>query len=177
MISLTATPVLETERLVLRAPVPTDYALFAEFYATDRSRHMGGPLARDRAWRAFGHSIGHWAMRGFGMFVLTEKHGGTPLGMAGPWFPEGWPEREVGWSLWSAEHEGQGYASEAARAVLSHVWGNLGWSTAVSYIAPENTASAALAVRLGAVRDPDAKMPDVGDVSHVYRHPKPKGLA
>ncbi|TMV69267.1 GNAT family N-acetyltransferase, partial [Thioclava sp. BHET1] len=81
--------------------------------------------------------------------------------------------REMGWSLWSAEGEGRGYAREAARAVIAHAFGPLGWDTAVSYIAPDNARSIALAERLGAIRDDSAAHP--GDTPClVYRHPKPE---
>jgi RimJ/RimL family protein N-acetyltransferase len=96
--------------------------------------------------------------------------------MTGPWFPEGWPEQEIGWSLWSAEAEGRGFALEAAQAARGYAYGDLGWPTAVSYIRPENRRSIALAQRLGAVLDPDAATPDDSD-DLVYRHPAPGGRA
>lgn len=177
MIALSKTPVLETERLVLRAPLGTDYPGFAEFAASDRTAHMGGPRPRDQAWRVFGHIIGHWTLRGFGMFTITDRVTGQPLGMAGPWFPEGWPEQEVGWNLWSAASEGQGIAGEAAQAALDHVWNDLGWTTAVSYVDTANTRSAALAARLGAVIDPAAPRLPI-DVPHdVWRHSNPRSFA
>jgi len=177
MITLANTPVLETERLILRAPVATDYPAFADFYASDRSRHMGGPLERDRAWRAFGHIIGHWAMRGFGMFTITDRRTEAALGMTGAWFPEGWPEQEVGWSLWTPAAEGQGIATEAAQAVLAYVWGHLGWATTVSYVDRGNVRSAALAARLGAVIDAGATGLPAGPVHDVWRHSNPRSLA
>ncbi|WP_128253342.1 GNAT family N-acetyltransferase [Falsirhodobacter deserti] len=177
MIGLSNTPVLETERLILRAPIATDYPVFAEFYASERTQHMGGPLDAAKAWRAFGHIIGHWAMRGFGMFTITDRTSGAALGMTGAWFPHGWPEQEVGWSLWSAEHEGKGIAAEAARAALQYVWTVLQWDTAVSYVDTANTSSAALAARLGAVIDPQAVKLPVDVPLDVWRHTKPEGLA
>lgn len=177
MIALSNTPVLETERLILRAPVATDYPAYAEFAASERTRHMGGPKDAMLAWRAFGHIIGHWTMRGFGMFTVTDRTGGEPLGMAGAWFPAGWPEQEIGWSLWSAEHEGKGIATEAAQAVLRHIWDDLNFSTVVSYIDTANAASAALAARLGAVIDPAAVPIKVDVPLDVWRHPNPRSLA
>ncbi len=108
------------------------------------------------------------------MFVFSAKiDPDTPLGMAGPWFPEGWPEREIGWTLWAAEAEGKGYAREAAVAARDHAFRDLGWDTAVSYIDPENTRSIALAERLGARRDDAARHPG-DEPCLVYRHPKPE---
>ncbi|WP_126978161.1 GNAT family N-acetyltransferase [Frigidibacter oleivorans] len=170
--ALTDTPVLRTERLVLRAPEGSDWEAWCAFAMSDRSRHMGGPYSRDTAWRAFGHVIGHWAMRGFGSFVFATPEG-TPLGMTGPWYPEGWPERELGWSVWAPGAEGKGLAFEAAAAARVHAFRDLGWTTAVSYIAPANDRSAALALRLGAVEEPGAAFPGDGPC-RVFRHPRPE---
>jgi RimJ/RimL family protein N-acetyltransferase len=177
MIVLSPTFDLETDRLILRAPRGDDFEAWAAFATSDRARHIGGPHDRAVAWRAWGHVIGHWAMRGYGMFVLADKSApDSPLGMAGAWYPEGWPERELGWTLWSDRAEGRGFAREATEASRAHAFGTLGWTTAVSYIHPANSRSVALAERLGAVRDRDALCPD-GKDCFVYRHPKPEGLA
>ena len=162
------TPVLRTERLVLRAPRPDDFEAWAAFAGSERARYIGGPLDRGPAWRAFSALIGHWFIRGCGSFVLTRHGEDTPLGNIGPWYPGDWPEREIGWTIWSPEAEGRGYAFEAAAAIRDHVFRDLGWTTAVSYIDPANTRSIALAERLGAVRDPAAAKP--GEDTLVYRH-------
>ena len=126
-----------------------------------------------------GHIIGHWVLRGWGNFIITRKGDDTALGMTGPWFPAGWPEPEIGWSIWSAEVEGTGIAFEAAQAARDFVFDTLGWETAVSYIVSENTRSIALAERLGAVIDADAPYPFQDNPDHadktvlVYRHPNP----
>lgn len=170
MIQLSATPVLETERLILRAPVATDYPAFAEFYGSERAKFIGGTSEEGKAWRNFGHIIGHWVLRGFGMFVVTSRATGEPVGLVGPWFPEGWPEREIGWSIWSGE--GRGIAYEAADAALDFAFLDLGWHTAVSYVADANLRSSALAERLGASVDPDAVPMKSDDPIRVYRHPR-----
>ncbi len=171
-VTLADTTVLETARLILRAPQAGDAAPFMTFLRSDRARYVGGPVAAAQAWRAVGHFIGHWVMRGFGSFVAVRRDSGAPVGAVGPWYPEGWPEREIGWTLWSDAAEGQGYAAEAARAAIGHAFGALGWDTAVSYIHPDNARSIALAERLGAPRDPAAAAPEPDTL--VYRHPRPE---
>ncbi|MFD3190027.1 GNAT family N-acetyltransferase [Sedimentitalea sp. HM32M-2] len=173
---LADTPVLETDRLILRAPGPQDWPAWRAMMASERSRFIRPHAVDDSlAWRAFGHVIGHWALRGYGNFVFTRKSDDTALGMAGPWFPEGWPEREIGWSVWSAEAEGRGYAFEAVQSARAHAYDILGWDTAVSYVAPENSRSIALAERLGARRDDRASGPG-NTPCLVYRHPSPDRL-
>lgn len=172
---LADTPVLETERLTLRAPRLADFDAMAAFMASERARFVGGPNTLGQAWRSFGHVVGHWALRGFGLFVYADKTTGAPLGATGPWYPADWPERELGWTLWDPANEGRGFAFEAARAARDHAYSTLGWTTAVSYIDPENTRSIALAERLGATRDDAAARPHPEDL--VFRHPAPGALA
>jgi len=171
MVRLADTPVLATERLTLRAPRAEDWPPSAAFLASGRARFVGGPAEAGPAWRIFGHVIGHWVLRGFGMFVFCDRASGRALGMTGPWFPETWPEPEIGWTLWRAEDEGRGLVAEAARAAIDHAFRDLGWTTAVSYIDPDNARSIALAERLGAARDAAAPAPGPGDL--VFRHPAP----
>lgn len=174
--TLINTPVIETERLILRAPAASDWPVWRAFAGSDRSRFIGGPIGEDKAWRAFGHIIGMWVLRGFGTLIFNDRNTGAPLGMAGPWYPEGWPEPEIGWTVWTPEAEGKGFACEAALAGRLYAYRDLGWKTAVSYIDPTNARSIALAERLGAVRDPMAACP-AEEPCLVYRHPAPETLA
>jgi len=173
MITLTGTPILRTERLTLRAPIEADADAFVAYFATQRSEFTGGPKTRRDAWNFFGTELGHWVMRGFGMFTVTRHGDDTPLGIVGHWYPLGWAEREIGWVLFDPRDEGQGIAAEAARACIAHAFDTLGWDTAVSYIAPGNTASIGLAERLGAWRDDDAPKPETTNPCLIYRHPRP----
>ncbi|RMC37715.1 GNAT family N-acetyltransferase [Paracoccus alkanivorans] len=175
MILLSPAPSLSTERLCLRAPCAGDWPHWREFHLSERARFIGGgpQIKPSDSWRAFGHIIGHWVMRGWGMFVFTLKGDDTPLGMTGPWFPEGWPEREIGWTIWSPAAEGKGYACEAALAARDHAYQALGWNGTVSYIHPDNARSIALVERLGAARDGNAPVPEFDEPCLVYRHPAP----
>lgn len=175
MIALTGTPVLETARLRLRAPAPSDWPTYRDFALSERGRYVRPPdVDEERAWRMFASMIGHWVLRGWGSFVFTLKDGDRPLGMVGPWFPQGWPEREILWMVWDSAAEGKGYAAEAVAATLDHAFGPLGWDTAVSYIDPANAGSIRLAERLGARPDPDAPTSRLAESPTliVYRHPR-----
>ncbi len=168
-------PTFETERLVLRGPRMSDYPGWEAFYASDRARFIGGPGSTRVAWRAFAHVAGMWALKGVGSFIFTLKDDETPLGMIGPWDPEGWPEPEIAWTVWDAKAEGNGYAFEAASAARDFAFRELGWTTAVSYIDKGNDRSVALAERLGAWLDEAAEKPDnVESPLLVYRHPLPR---
>lgn len=55
---------------------------------------------------------------------------------------------DVGWLI-LPEHQGKGYMAEAGRALLRHLFDDLGIHKVEALIAPENKPSAALAERLG----------------------------
>lgn len=166
------TPVLETPRLILRAPRLEDFESFAAYVTSERSRFTGGPVDRNQAWRGFGHVVGHWVLRGYGVFVLQDRATGAAIGTAGPWFPEGWPEPEIAWTLWDAAHEGRGLAAEAAIATRAHAFESLGWTTAISLILDGNARSTALARRLGCVADGAYTHAQFGATT-IWRHPAP----
>jgi RimJ/RimL family protein N-acetyltransferase len=166
-------PVIETRRLVLRAPEPEDYPDFKATFSSYRSRFMGGPLNRYEAWMLYAAEIGHWNIRGFGMWMIHDKTTDATYGMAGGWFPAGWPEREIAWIIWP-DKAGHGFALEATHAARAHLYGAGGWDGAVSYIDPKNLDSIRLAERLGATKDHAAATIDGNDA--VYRHPSPATL-
>ncbi len=166
-------PVLETKRLILRGPEPEDYPNFKATFASYRSRFMGGPLNAYETWMLYAAEIGHWNIRGFGMWMIHDKITDETLGMAGGWFPAQWPEQELAWIIWP-EKAGHGYALEATHAARKYFYDQLGWTGAVSYIDPKNLDSIRLAERLGATKDHDAASVDGNDV--VYRHPSPEVL-
>ena len=104
---------IETERFLLRGYRPGDLATFTAFYASPRSRYVGGPMTAELACRAFMTYAGHWHVRGYGRWMVEEKATGATLGNVGLWYPDGWPEPEIGWTLFEGA-EGRGVAFETA---------------------------------------------------------------
>jgi RimJ/RimL family protein N-acetyltransferase len=147
-------PVIATARLRLRrwrdADVAPNSAMLsdpgtARFIAAD-----GKPVTTELAgWRNAAIMSGHWALHGFGMFVVEEKSSGKFVGRVGPWFPPGWPGFEVGWGI-AREFRGKGYAVEAARASIDWCFATFELDRIIHCIDKENTASQAVALRLGA---------------------------
>ena len=169
----TKIPVIETKRLLLRGPEPEDYPNFKATFASYRSRFMGGPLNAYETWMLYAAEMGHWEIRGYGMWMIHHKEDDRTLGMAGGWFPAMWPEREIAWFIWP-EEAGHGYALEAVHYVRHYFYDQMGWEGAVSYIDPKNLDSIRLAERLGATKDNAAKT--IAGDDAVYRHPSPKAL-
>ena len=168
-------PHLETERMILRAPRLEDFDAWAAFYASARAKFVGGPQTPELTWRSLSGELGHWAMRGFGRWALEEKSSGAVMGVVGLWFPEGFPEHELGWDLFDG-FTGQGYASEAALAARAYAYETLGWTTLISLIADGNTGSEGVATRLGAAPDGPFTHERWGTMTK-WRHPGPDQLA
>jgi RimJ/RimL family protein N-acetyltransferase len=159
-------PVLDTPRLTLRGWQLADFAPFAALYASERSKLIGGPIDRDKAWRTMAMLAGEWLLRGYGMWALALKGGGW-IGHAGFFHPDHYDEPELGWVL-APEAEGRGLAAEAALA--ARAWGRAnGIARPISNIDADNPRSIRLAERLGAVRE--ATRSKDGSTWHVYRHP------
>ena len=166
-------PVIETDRLRLRPLGLADFEPLAVFYASERSRFVGGPESAEWTWRTLALEIGHWTLRGYGRFGVEEKATGALAGLVGPWNPEGWPEPEIGWDLMNG-FEGKGFATEAGRAALDYAYGTLGWTTAISLVADGNDGSARVAERLGARLDGAFDHVRFGPM-RVFRHAGPGG--
>lgn len=171
-------PDIETSRLVLRRPLPNDFAATCAFYRSERSKYAGrgADLIESQAFVIFAAMLGHWDIRGFGTFVATRKDTGCIVGGFGPHFPAGRPERELGWCIWDPTQAGRGFALEASAATREYVFHGLGWTTAVSYIHPDNSESIRLAQSLGCSLDPEAEAPAKDPPPLVFRHPAPVEL-
>ena len=143
---------LETERLILRMFREEDFeAYHAKICADpDVMRYLGDgqPLTRSLAWRQMAMIVGHWRLKGYGMWAVEERSTGDLVGRIGLFSPEGWPGFELGWVLAKASW-GRGYATEGARRVLDHVFTDMGRDRVISLIYPGNAASIRVAERIG----------------------------
>jgi RimJ/RimL family protein N-acetyltransferase len=126
----------------------------------------GQPLARPMAWRNLAMMVGHWALRGYGLWAAEERSSGELVGRIGFWNPDGWPGFELGWMLRRA-FWGKGYATEGARAALRFAFTELDQPHVISLIHPENAASIRVAERLG--ERPDGSTEVMGKTVSVYR--------
>jgi len=141
---------IETARLRLRQFREADLDAYAAITADVEVMRWvgGGAFSRADAWRNIAYLLGHWRLRGYGLWAIEEKASGRLLGRAGLYRPEGWPGLEVGWLL-ARDAWGNGYATEAGRAALEVGFGTLGADHIVSVIHVDNAASIRVALRLG----------------------------
>lgn len=165
---------LETMRLRLRRWREDDVDPLHVFYGDPLSvKIFGAEFKRHDVWRQIATFLGHWQLRGFGLWALEEQASGDFVGYSGLWYPSGFADVEVGWGLVS-RHRGKGYAQEAARRALGFGYGSLGLDRLVSYIRPDNAASVRVAERLGAA--PAGEFALHGEPHIVYLHPKPAAI-
>lgn len=162
-------PVIDTEDLVLRGYTEADFEPFAAFCASDRARFAGGPIDRASAWRSFMAAVGHWALRGYGMWMVEHRNSGAAAGRVGIILNESWDEPELAWHIFDG-FEGQGLAYQASIAARRHAALQMGLNAVMSYIDPANTRSLALAQRLGATYERDGTV--LGNPCQIWRHPR-----
>ena len=142
---------LRTERLLLRMFREEDFEEYAAMVAdAEVTRYLGEgrPLSRGDAWRQMAFALGHWQLRGYGLWAVEESSTGRLAGRVGFLNPEGWPGFELGWTL-AREFWGRGYATEGARRALEYGFTELGRAHVISLIRPDNAPSVRVAERLG----------------------------
>ena len=165
---------LETPRLRLRQFKEADHPAYAAMVAdAEVVRHIGGgvPVSSDDAWRGLATFLGHWALRGYGLWAVELKATGELVGRVGLFDPPGWPGLELGWMLARA-HWGRGYAREAAEAALAEAFSAVTREPPISLIRPGNERSIRLAEGLGAHCEQRISFMDAEAL--VYRHRRPR---
>ena len=160
---------LETERLILREFRDEDWHALHAYYSDEEATRytFGNALTKGQTWRTMCGMIGHWQLRRYGPYALERKDDGAVLGTVGFWFPNNWPEPEIKWAL-APPYWGNGYASEAARAVLAAGHEHIPKIRLISLIDPDNHGSIHVAQAIGATFEGHFDLD--GKLCHVYRH-------
>ena len=84
---------------------------------------------------------------GFGVWPVVSKETSRVVGESGITYIPGTRDVEIAW-LYKADAWGRGYATEAARAVLTYAFESIGLPRVYALIDRENAASIAVANRL-----------------------------
>lgn len=170
-----AEPRIETDRLVLRRwDVSDDLDAYAAICADPEvMRYIGDGSVASRAETAerIQQYESTWHERGFGLFALERRDSGELIGNTGlavpDFLPEVLPAVEIGWRLGRA-HWQQGFATEAARAVLAFAWGQVGLERLVSIHAVGNDPSGNVMQKIGMHLDRETVHPRNGRAVRVY---------
>jgi RimJ/RimL family protein N-acetyltransferase len=148
------TRILETRRLFLRELVAADLDFLAAMLGdAEVMRHYPKPLSRTEAEAWLNRQRARYEVDGHGLWLAVERASGRPVGQVGLVAQRvdafgGAPTPEIGYLLQRADW-GRGYATEAALGVRTYAFEQRGYPTVISLIRPENTASQAVARRLG----------------------------
>jgi RimJ/RimL family protein N-acetyltransferase len=166
---------ITTARLLLRRWRIEDLEPFAAMCCDpDVMRYIGSGITRTREQAAASIRAyeAQWEEKGYGLFaveLLESNHLIGFTGLADPDFlPEIMPAVEVGWRF-ARQSWGNGYATEAARAVLAFGLEMLGIPEIVSIHQVENRASGRIMQKLGMRFDRETLDPSCGRLVCIYR--------
>lgn len=136
-------------------------------------KHFPSALSQPESDRLAAYIREHFTRHGFGLWAVEIK-GIAPfagfIGLAVPRFEAHFtPCVEIGWRL-AADHWGNSYAPEGARAALAFGFKSL--DEIVSFTVPENVASRRVMEKIGMTRDPneDFDHPSLPEGDPLRRH-------
>jgi RimJ/RimL family protein N-acetyltransferase len=159
--------VAETERVILRRWVPGDVEAWLEHLNTpEATAHLGGVRTPEEVAEKFDKMSRAWEEYGFSFLMVALRDGGVFLGTCGiariesdaaPTELKG--AVQIGWQL-RADYWGQGYAVEAARAVMDFGFERPGVDSIYSQTSHANRASWRVMEKLGMHRRADLDYDD-----------------
>ena len=173
---------MQTERLTLRRPTLDDVAVVGPLLTDPEVMHfLGGETVPPEAHpEVIQKWIERWDEYGLGPFMVERD--GVFVGRAGilVWDVRTWTHRgakpppeyaqpEIGWAFVRAAW-GNGYATEAARAVIEWARAKRNVESLISMIVPANIRSQRVAERLGAKPCETVTQGDDGIESVVWRY-------
>jgi RimJ/RimL family protein N-acetyltransferase len=144
----------QTERLLVRTMTTADAPFYLELLNTpgwldnigDRNVHS---LEDARAALERGPCLLQRTL-GLSSYLLQRKSDGAAIGICGLFKRDGLPDVDIGYAL-LPDFSGQGYAYEAAAAVMAYARDTLGLSRLLGVVLPENVRSWQLLAKLGMV--------------------------
>ena len=161
--------IFETPRLQGRHLLLEDVdAMYAVYGNVEVMRWVsdGHPLDREQCahWVEVTHK--NYALRGYGMFALVERQTGEVIGFGGLVHPGGQPDAEIKYALLPS-FWGQGFATEAARALLAYGARAFQLQKVIATAYPENTASHRVLVKAG-MQATENRQNEDGTVTRVF---------
>ena len=167
---------LRTERLILRRWRDSDREPFARMNR-DRAvmEHYPALLSREESDAMVDCIEAHFVQHGVGLWAAELQDSGEFIGYIGlavPRFEAAFtPCVEIGWRV-ASQYWGRGLATEGARAVVSHAFGELGLGELVSFTVPANIRSRRVMEKLGMTHDPrdDFDHPLLAEGHPMRRH-------
>ena len=172
---------LATERLDLLPVSEADLPwLLAEMNTPEVMRHLGGPRSEEVLAETLAADLLAFEEGNYIRWTIWHRDRRCRVGRTGLFHvrseaaPDGLRgQREIGWSL-ASSHEGNGYATEAARAVLACAFDRFGCEAVYAQASDNNGPSTRMMARLGLSRVPELDYDDpeyepVENPTRVYR--------
>ena len=164
--------ILSTQRLALREFTPLDGPFLLRLVNEPGwIRNINDPGVRTLddalAW-AEKRLFAAYRELGHGFWAVERREDGVLVGMCGLFRRAVLPEPDLGYAL-LGEHEGRGYALEAARACVAHAREVFGWHTLMAITALDNPRSVALLAKLGFVEKGQEWFEGYDEPSRVFR--------
>jgi RimJ/RimL family protein N-acetyltransferase len=171
-------PIIATERLILRPWKDEDLAPFAEMNADPRVREFfPSLLTREESDNVVRHFQGTYASDGFCFYAAELTATGQFIGFVGiqtldfaiPSVPQ--PAVEIGWRLAHA-HWGKGLATEGARSVVQFAFESLKLREIIAITVPANVRSRRVMDKIGMKHHPglDFDHPRLPEGHPLRRH-------
>lgn len=140
-----------TERLLLREMTAADYpALYTVLADSDIMRHYPYTFDEARVRRWIDVNLDRYRTFGFGLWAVTLRETGEMIGDCGLTIQRihGRFCPEIGYHIARA-YQGQGYATESARAVRDWTFANTPFGAVYSYMTADNEPSRRTAMAVG----------------------------
>lgn len=149
-------PRLRTKRLLLREFRAGDFDGYAAFMTDPvATTFLAGVADRRNAWRSFSSGAGSWALHERGWWMCESLETGEVTGTVGSFLREGYPDLELGWTVYPKFWR-QGLGAEASLAARDYSFRTWGARRLVAHISNGNTASEGVARKIGMVSEGQA---------------------
>jgi ribosomal-protein-alanine N-acetyltransferase len=163
--------IVQTKRLTLRNLQLTDGNPMMDIFGDAEVMRFGdGVHTREWVDSWLQRCLESYRSRGFGPYAVVERSSSDLIGYCGLFhFPDinGHEEIELGYRLKRAAW-GQGYATEAARAIRDFAFHALKPNRLIALIAPENAPSIRVAEKIGMHYESDVMLTGYDHPDRVY---------
>lgn len=173
---------IETTRLLLRLPEAADAQALMEIHQDPEVLEQGlvtltaPPGGIELSLRNVDRMLRHWKRYGYGQWSVVEKGTDLVIGCVGFYHREEHSEIEIGWII-RRSHWGNGFATEAARAIIDWTWRTTNIDHIVSLIRPTDARSRRVAEKCGQRFEREGIEPISGEnrsIFGIYRHTSSK---
>lgn len=168
---------VDTERLVIRQLAHSDDEFILRLLNEKSFLHFIGDKGvrnREDARNYLTNGpMASYAAHGYGLFLVTEKSSGAPVGMCGLLRRDDQEHPDIGFAFLAA-YQARGYGLESAEAIMDFGHIQLNIETIVAFVSPDNERSIRLLERLGFEFTGEGSLEGIDKPQSVYSSSRPK---